>query len=148
MNPDELPDTGEYLPPSPGTATPARRPSASLQADLAGQSHQGKVRPNNEDHFLIVRFSRSLRTLSTNLPDDHAPPDHEATGYGLVVADGMGGMAAGEAASRMAIARFIELVLATPDWILAPEGVLLEEVMTRAVGPNARLLSDWVRVMV
>src|SRR3954449_7271963 len=98
MNPDELPDTREYLLPPPGPATPGRRPSASVQADLAGQSHQGKVRPNNEDHFLIVCFSRSLRTLSTNLPNDHAPPDHEEMGYGLVVADGMGGMAAGEAA--------------------------------------------------
>jgi PPM family protein phosphatase len=134
MNPDELLDTVEIFPPSPGPATPARRPSASVQADLAGQSHQGKVRPNNEDHFLIVRFGRSLRTLSTNLPNDQAPPDHEETGYGLVVADGMGGMAAGEAASRMAITRFIELVLATPDWILAPDGGLMEEVMTRAVG--------------
>src|SRR3954466_2126714 len=106
MNPDDLLDTVELFPPWPGPATPARRPSSPVQADLAGQSHQGKVRPNNEDHFLIVRFSRSLRTLSTNLPDDHAPPDHEETGYGLVVADGMGGMAAGEAASRIAITQF------------------------------------------
>jgi protein phosphatase len=111
-----------------------RRSSASIQADLAGQSHQGKVRPNNEDHFLIVRFGRFLQTLSTNLPDRHVPPDHGETGYGLIVADGMGGMAAGEAASRMAITFLIELALATPDWILAPDEALMAEVTARAAG--------------
>jgi protein phosphatase len=133
MNPDELSDTGEYTPPSPEPALQVRRPSASLQADLAGLSHQGKVRPNNEDHFLLIRFGRFLRTLSTNLPDDHIPPDHEAAGYGLIVADGMGGMAAGEAASRMAITLLFALTLETSDWILAPDEALVEEVITRFV---------------
>src|SRR5262249_26089781 len=123
-----------YPPPPPGSAMRARRSSASIQADLAGRSHQGQVRPNNEDHFLIVRFGRFLQALSTNLPDGHVPPDHGETGHGLVVADGMGGRAAGEAASRMAIAFLIELALATPDWILAPDEALMDEVTARAAG--------------
>src|SRR5262245_4812841 len=134
MSLHELSDTGQYPPPPAGPATQPRRPSASIQADLAGRSHQGKVRPNNEDHFLIVRFGRFLQTLATNLPDGHAPPDHGETGYGMIVADGMGGMAAGEAASRMAISRLIELATQTPDWILAPDEALMEEVITRAAG--------------
>src|SRR3954468_15873334 len=127
MNSDELLDTGEYFPPSLGPATPARRPSASVQADLAGQSHQGKVRPNNEDHFLIVRFGRFLQTLSSSLPDGLVPRDHTDAGYGMVGADGLGGMAAGEVASRMAITRLVELALETPDWILGPDQALVEE---------------------
>ena len=71
MNFDELSDTAEYSPPPPGAATQTPRPSTSVQINLAGQSHQGKVRPNNEDHFLIVRFGRFLQTLSSNLPDGH-----------------------------------------------------------------------------
>src|SRR4051812_20235749 len=130
MKPDEMIDTEEYSPPSHGPEMPTRLPSASVQVDPAGQSHRGKVRPNNEDHFLIARVSRSLRTVSTNLPDDQSPPDHEETGYGMVVADGMGGMAAGEAASRMAITHLIDLVLATPDWILTPDGSMLGKLIT------------------
>jgi PPM family protein phosphatase len=134
MNLDDLSDTREYPPPPSGPAMQARSSSATIQADLAGQSHQGKVRPNNEDHFLIFRFGRFLRTLATNLPDGHVPPDHVETGYGMIVADGMGGMAAGEAASRMAISFLIERTIETPDWILAPDEALMEEVIARAAG--------------
>ena len=103
MDGDEIPDTGG-TPPSPGAADQAHRPAASVQADLAGLSHRGKVRPNNEDHFLVVRFGRFLQTVPTNLPDGQAPPTSSEAGYGLIVADGMGGKAAGEVASRLAIA--------------------------------------------
>jgi protein phosphatase len=133
MNPRELSDTDEYTPPPSGAITQAQRASTSVQIDLAGQSHQGKIRRNNEDHFLIVRFGRFLQTLSSNLPDGLVPHDHTDAGYGLIVADGMGGMAAGEVASQMAITLLIELALETPDWILAPDESLVEERITRAV---------------
>src|SRR3954471_7948452 len=107
-------ETADYAPTSLG-ATAAPRPSESVRADLAGRSHQGKVRPNNEDHFLIVRFGRFLQTLSSNLPDGLVPSEHTDAGYGLVVADGMGGKAAGEVASRMAITLLLEHAIATPD---------------------------------
>src|SRR5262245_10499922 len=42
--------------------------SSLVQVDLAGQSHPGKVRPQNEDHFLIGRFGRFLETVQTDLP--------------------------------------------------------------------------------
>jgi PPM family protein phosphatase len=133
MNLDEVSDTAEY-PPPPRPVMQARHPTASIQADLTALSHQGKVRPNNEDHFLIVRFGRFLQALATNLPDGHLPPDHGETGYGMIVADGMGGMAAGEAASRMAITLLVERVLETPDWILDPDEALMEQVIDRAAG--------------
>jgi len=50
----------------------------------------------------------------------------------MLVADGMGGMAAGELASRLAITLFVDLALNTPDWILAPDGPLVGEVIDRA----------------
>src|SRR5262249_26788248 len=41
-------------------------------------------------------------------------------GYGMLVADGVGGMAGGEIASRMGVTTLIQLALDTPDWVLLP----------------------------
>jgi len=126
-------DTAEFTGPPgvPGRRRP--RPSSSLvEVDLAGLSHQGKVRPRNEDHFLTARFGRALETLQTNLPAGELPGRFEEAGYAALVADGMGGAAGGEAASRLAIATLVDLVLATPDWILRLDEGRAEEVLRRA----------------
>src|SRR6516162_1738815 len=119
MNAGHNLDTDEYR--IWTTPTDVRSPgvtSAAVQVDLAARSHAGRVRPNNEDHFLVVRFDRALQTLLTNLPEGLVPPRAEEVGYGMVVADGMGGMAAGEVASRLAIRTLVDLALSTPDWVL------------------------------
>lgn len=90
--------------------------SSRVQVELAALSHPGKVRPNNEDHFLVARVERDFETLLTNLPPRQVPQRCGETAYGMLVADGMGGAAAGEVASRLAITTFVELVLRTPDW--------------------------------
>jgi protein phosphatase len=92
MNASNDMDTDEY--PVSSSQTDVLSPqvtSSAVQVDLAALSHQGKVRPNNEDHFLVVRFNRALHTLLTNLPEGLIPLRAEEVGYGLVVADGMGG---------------------------------------------------------
>jgi PPM family protein phosphatase len=111
----------------------SRRPVASsrVQLDVKGLSHPGKVRPNNEDHFLVARCDRTLQTLETNLPPGEVPWHNRETAYGLVVADGMGGEAAGEVASRKAIAVLVDLVLQTPDWIMLLDDQLIREVKQR-----------------
>jgi protein phosphatase len=86
--------------------------------DLGALSHPGKVRPNNEDHYLVLRSSRAMVTLMTNLPDGQVPERFEQTGYALVVADGMGGMAAGELASSLALSIGLNLALDDPKWSL------------------------------
>lgn len=64
-----------------------------------GQSDVGLVRQNNEDSFLIVDL-----TTGSGIPeiddDHHVMGEH---GGLFLVADGMGGGAAGEVASRMAV---------------------------------------------
>ena len=76
------------------------------------------MRPNNEDSYLVARADRSLEMLLTNLPPGEVPGWAAERCYGLAVADGMGGEAAGEVASQVALRAVIENVLATADWIM------------------------------
>ena len=112
----------------------ARQPagaSSLVELDLAALSHPGKVRQHNEDHFLAARFDRSMRTLLTNLPEGEVPPRYAETVYGMLVADGVGGAAAGETASRTAIHALVDLVIETPDWIMRLDEPLAREVLQR-----------------
>ncbi|MQA29076.1 MAG: SpoIIE family protein phosphatase [Luteitalea sp.] len=91
--------------------------SSSMQIDVSGLSHPGHVRASNEDHFIVTRIGRYLETVLTTLPSGEVPERAEEAGYAMIVADGMGGHAGGELASRMAISGLVKLVLAMPDWI-------------------------------
>lgn len=90
-----------------------------FDVDLGAVSHQGHVRENNEDSYLVLRFGRSLENLLTNLDPDLLEESYVMSGYGMFVADGMGGMAGGEVASRLALSKLIELIVDTSDWTLA-----------------------------
>src|SRR6185295_11984641 len=109
-------DTAELEPQFADSAH--RIPTARVKVDLAAQSHQGHVRDNNEDHYLAVRITRSLETVLTNLGEGVLPKRFDEIAYGMLVADGMGGMAAGEIASSAALLKLLELVVQTPDWIM------------------------------
>jgi protein phosphatase len=110
-------------------------PSLTVTVDLHGLSHPGNVRPNNEDSFLIGRFGRYLEVVQSNLPRGATPAWADVRGFGLVVADGIGGSEAGEEASRIAIAGLVRLVLQTPDWIMRlDDAAVLEEAKRRTAG--------------
>ena len=119
MAKDSLRDTDEFMLPPHALETLERHSaSAQVQVDLSGMSHRGLVRPRNEDTFLMVRGDRGLTVLATNLPKEIMPPRFDVLGFGMLVADGMGGMSAGDVASRMAAQTLIALVVNTPDWIM------------------------------
>jgi protein phosphatase len=65
-------------------------------------SDPGRVRPNNEDHYLVIQRRRTRSVLATNLPEGFLPAADD-TAYVLAVADGMGGAAFGELASMLAL---------------------------------------------
>src|SRR6516164_7563952 len=81
--------------------------SADTVVDIGALSHQGLIRDNNEDSFLVTKLERRLSTLLSNLPTNQVLQEYAEVAYGMIVADGMGGAAAGEVASRTAIAALI-----------------------------------------
>jgi serine/threonine protein phosphatase PrpC len=145
MKPPDGLDTAEYiLPPPAARVLPPADISARVQVDLAALSHQGKVRENNEDHFLVSRGERSLETVMTNLPSGLFPPRFAEVGYGMLVADGMGGHQAGEIASRLAISTFVNLILNTPEWFMRVGKPEAERVMER-MAERYRIVDATVR---
>lgn len=79
-----------------------RAPSDS-EVDIYGLTHPGKVRPNNEDHFLVCALQRRTEVLYTSLPNPAVLGGNGRIAMLGMVADGVGGAAAGEEASRMAL---------------------------------------------
>jgi protein phosphatase len=90
--------------------------STSVGIDFGAVSDTGKVRDKNEDHFLISKLSRKQEILLTNVPGDQLPAQTSDFGYSIIVADGMGGMAAGDVASRTAITTGLKLFHRSPKW--------------------------------
>jgi serine/threonine protein phosphatase PrpC len=110
-------DTSEY-PNEPLTHASDIVAPVRVAVELGAATHAGLVRPDNEDHFLVARLSRSLQTVMTNVPTKDLPNRADAHGYVMAVADGLGGHAAGGMASRLAIRTGLELVASASNWAL------------------------------
>ena len=85
------------------------------ELDLYGLTHPGRVRAENQDHFLLCTVHPQVHVHGTSLPDANAlasPGERLATI--MLVADGVGGSAAGSLASRLAseaVTRYVAAAL-------------------------------------
>lgn len=72
--------------------------------DFFGITHPGKVRQDNQDHFLYATLHKTMRVGGTSLPNPELLelPSQRLASFGLV-ADGVGGRTGGETASRAAL---------------------------------------------
>ncbi len=139
-------ETLEIIPLGERTAIESTGPAlVKVEVDLAAATHRGLVRANNEDHYLAVRFGRSLETVSTNIAEGSLEPSLEEAGYGLIVADGMGGMAAGDVASRTALVKLVEMVVNTPDWFMRLDQREDVARVSRRMTQRFRLIDDELR---
>jgi len=83
-----------------------RAGTAPLSLKWSGWTDRGKVRPNNEDAFLGLRFdSRETHHLGRIGEASMAHAD-----FAFAVSDGMGGARSGEFASRIAIEKIMTLL--------------------------------------
>ena len=74
------------------------------QIDFYGLTHRGRVRDENQDHFLLSSLHKRMEVHLTSLPNtDALYGDADRLALFAMVADGVGGGPEGEAASRRAL---------------------------------------------
>ena len=106
-------------------------PPVPVTVEFGAASHVGLVRKNNEDHYAVVRRSRTREMLLTNLPAPLPRATVEAA-YVMTVADGMGGEVFGELASRLALTAAWEFAPRESAWIQNPGPLSLEQMQEKA----------------
>jgi len=123
--------------------TPPTPTSSGVQVEVHGRTDVGLLREHNEDSFLEV-------VLDTESRDVDAMRRHTLGPRGtlLVVCDGMGGAAAGEVASNLAVECIAEVMLA--DRTTPPPTGVVDDALTAlgrklrfaAVEANLRIFQD------
>ena len=98
--------------PIPPTAVDGRPRDEDL--DLFGLTHPGRVRTENQDHFLLCTLHQQIVIHGTSLPGtEHLPLRGQRMGTIMLVADGVGGSSAGGEASQLATETITSYVSST-----------------------------------
>ena len=123
------------------TPAPGERPR-DRELDLFGLTHRGKVRQDNQDHFLLATVHHQIAIHGTSLPDPNGLPLRgERLATIMLVADGVGGSAAGGDASKLAAETVARYVASTMDSYhtagSADEGVFLAAMRAAALEAHA-----------
>lgn len=106
-------------------------PPGRLKTEASALTHAGTVRRTNEDQFLVANLTSAMQVI-------RATSCEERTYFGprpaslFAVADGMGGHAAGEEASALALASVESFVLEVLGHLEPLGGCKPEEVLTAA----------------
>lgn len=90
---------------TPITSAPGSNPKPhDDEIDVFGLSHAGKVRAENQDHFLLATIHKRVHIVQTNLTQQQRlPMEDERLAFIAMVADGVGGAEGGEEASATAL---------------------------------------------
>ena len=115
--------------------------------DCAGATDVGRSRATNQDHFLIADLKKSMLVNATSLPlAQQSRLFGGSMGRLLMVADGMGGHAAGERASTLAIDYLVDSLLNRVHWCFNldrdPEGDFIEDLKHLLQSAHQRILDE------
>lgn len=102
------------MPSTPSAAIPIdllwQRPG-DAELDLFGLTHTGRVRKENQDHFMLCTVHPQVVVHGTSLPDvDQLPLRGSRLATYMLVADGVGSGSGGGEASRLALGAVMQYV--------------------------------------
>ncbi len=132
--------------PSDAPSTGDERPRDD-ELDLFGLTHCGRVRAENQDHFLLCTVHPQVVIRATNLPDPEGLAlCGQRLGTIMLVADGVGGTAAGSRASWLAteaVTRYVCSALRSYHTAGSPrEGELMDALRAAAVEAHATVRAE------
>lgn len=100
---------------------PSRKPRDE-EVDAYGLTHVGKVRTENQDHFLMASIHRRVQIFNTSLTDtSHLPFGDDRVAIIGMVADGVGGGPAGAKASATALSVAMQYVVSSMNCYYAAD---------------------------
>ncbi|MGI9518189.1 MAG: PP2C family protein-serine/threonine phosphatase, partial [Pirellulaceae bacterium] len=94
--------------------------SQPVVIQCAGKTDVGLQRETNQDQFLIADLHKNMHVLSSSIELDDQQVFGESMGKVLFIADGMGGMNAGDVASKLAIDATTRFLLNSMHWLFDP----------------------------
>jgi PPM family protein phosphatase len=126
-------ETVELVKPAVAAAKYFVESANHLAFEFGAASHTGLYRTENQDHYLVLRRTRTQQLLLTSVPTEQLVlPTDEA--YAMAVADGMGGTDCGDLASQLAIRAAWELAGRTTSWVMKLGSLNTDELTERIQG--------------
>jgi len=125
----ELPRIAEEQEVELFTSTQGDTAGPPLIARAFGTTDRGRVRPTNQDQFVIATITGSMWIEQSSFPQARVQCGGPQ-GHVFVVADGLGGHAGGEEASVLAVEAIESFLLSAIGWLESLEGhdaVVLDE---------------------
>lgn len=132
----------------PSKDTVELHPVRHLWLEAFGHTDTGRVRDHNEDQFVVAELTKAIRIEqgSVDPPGLRISPDRCRL---FIVADGMGGHAAGEQASAMVLQSIQDFALDTLKWFLEMEGEegkeLIRELQQALQQADSDIIAEAVR---
>jgi serine/threonine protein phosphatase PrpC len=93
------------------------------EIDVFGLSHPGRVRSENQDHFLLATIHKRVQVIQTNLTEQaQMPLEDERLAFVAMVADGVGGAEGGDEASATALETAMHYLARSTDCYYRADG--------------------------
>jgi protein phosphatase len=89
-----------------------------MYIEMAAKTDRGRVRDRNEDNFLVVEFDQTCSVRNASIESVAGQSVHHEAMM-ILVADGMGGQAEGDLASRIIVEHFAKFAKSRASTILA-----------------------------
>lgn len=108
-------------------------PVEDLAYEFGAASHAGLKRGENQDHYLVLRRTRTQQLLFTNVLTEYLSLPTDET-YAMAVADGMGGHECGALASEIALRAAWDVAGRASSWVMKLEDLESAELTERIEG--------------